>query len=201
MGLFGAAGATFGGSRNRNSGNGGGISSFANRGGGISGVIGNMFARIQNPNVQNPNVQNTPRMTGAQMLARIQNPNVQNPNVQNTPRMTGAQMLARIQNPNVQNTTQMQQTPINPNAFNTGLASQLFNQSNTNNGYVDPILSETPGVGTPIVQKKSSPIKQTMDSSVDPLTGQYIDPTMSQGLDPGTVDPMLDQDITSSPQF
>ena len=156
MGLFGAAGATFGGSRNRNSGNGGGISSFANRGGGISGVIGNMFARIKNPNVQNPNVQNT---------------------------------------------TQMQQTPINPNAFNTGLASQLFNQSNTNNGYVDPILSETPGVGTPIVQKKSSPIKQTMDSSVDPLTGQYIDPTMSQGLDPGTVDPMLDQDITSSPQF
>ena len=156
MGLFGAAGATFGGSRNRNSGNGGGISSFANRGGGISGVIGNMFARIQNPNVQNPNVQNT---------------------------------------------TQMQQTPINPNAFNTGLASQLFNQSNTNNGYVDPILSKTPGVGTPIVQKKSSPIKQTMDSSVDPLTGQYIDPTMSQGLDPGTVDPMLDQDITSSPQF
>ena len=156
MGLFGAAGATFGGSRNRNSGNGGGISSFANRGGGISGVIGNMFARIKNPNVQNPNVQNT---------------------------------------------TQMQQTPINPNAFNTGLASQLFNQSNTNNGYVDPILSKTPGVGTPIVQKKSSPIKQTMDSSVDPLTGQYIDPTMSQGLDPGTVDPMLDQDITSSPQF
>ena len=181
MGLFGAAGATFGGSRNRNSGNGGGISSFANRGGGISGVIGNMFARIKNPNVQNPNVQNTTQMTGAQMFARIKNPNVQNPNVQNT--------------------TQMQQTPINPNAFNTGLASQLFNQSNTNNGYVDPILSETPGVGTPIVQKKSSPIKQTMDSSVDPLTGQYIDPTMSQGLDPGTVDPMLDQDITSSPQF
>ena len=40
-----------------------------------------------------------------------------------------------------------------------------------------------------------------MDSSVDPLTGQYIDPTMTQDMNPGTVDPMLDQDLTSSPQY
>lgn len=39
------------------------------------------------------------------------------------------------------------------------------------------------------------------NSNVDPLTGQYIDPTSSQGMNPGTVDPMSDQDLTSSPQY
>ena len=39
------------------------------------------------------------------------------------------------------------------------------------------------------------------NSNVDPLTGQYIDPTSSQGMNPGTVNPMLDQDLTSSPQY
>ena len=62
MGLFGAAGAALGGSSNRNSRNGGGISSFANSGGGISGVIGNMFRA----NMQNSNVQNATQMTGTQ---------------------------------------------------------------------------------------------------------------------------------------
>lgn len=110
--------------------------------------------------------------------------------------MLGSIMRGR----NVANQNQLSSTAINPSAFNTGTVSQLFN-SNTTNGYVDPVLSGTPGVGTPIVQKKSSPLKQTMDGSVDPLTGQYIDPTMSQGLDPGTVDPMLDQDATSLTQY
>ena len=110
--------------------------------------------------------------------------------------MLGSIMRGR----NIANQNQLTSTPINPNAFNTSTTGQVF-QSSPTNGYVDPILSETPGVGTPIVQKKSSPLKQTMDSSVDPLTGQYIDPTMSQGLDPGTVDPMLDQEDTSLTQY
>jgi hypothetical protein len=38
-------------------------------------------------------------------------------------------------------------------------------------------------------------------SNTDPMTGQYIDPTKSQGMNPGTVDPMLDQNLTSSPQY
>lgn len=101
---------------------------------------------------------------------------------------------------NAANQNQLTSTPINPNVFDTGTTGQLFN-SNAVNGYVDPILSKTPGVGTPIAQKKSSPLKQNMDTSVDPLTGQYIDPTMSQSLDPGTVDPMLGQEDTSLTQY
>ena len=112
----------------------------------------------------------------------------------------GGMFRSIMQGRNAANQNQLASTTINPSAFNTGTVSQLFN-SNTTNGYVDPVLSGTPGVGTPIVQKKSSPLKQTMDGSVDPLTGQYIDPTMSQDLNPGTVDPMLDQDLTSLPQY
>lgn len=116
------------------------------------------------------------------------------------PGSPGGMFRSIMRGRNAGNQNQLASTTINPSAFNTGTVSQLFN-SNTTNGYVDPILSETPGVGTPIVQKKSSPLKQTMDGSVDPLTGQYIDPTMSQGLDPGTVDPMLDQEGTSLTQY
>jgi len=105
---------------------------------------------------------------------------------------------------NVANQNQLTSTAINPNAFNTGTVGQVF-QSSPTNGYVDPILSQTQAnpnwTGTPLTQKKSSPLKQDMNSSVDPLTGQPIDPTMSQDLNPGTVDPMLDQDLTSSPQY
>lgn len=114
--------------------------------------------------------------------------------------MLGSIMRGR----NVANQNQLTSTPINPNAFNTGTTGQVF-QSSPTNGYVDPILSQTQAnpnwTGTPLTQKKSSPLKQTMDDSVDPLTGQYIDPTMSQGLDPGTVDPMLDQEDTSLTQY
>ena len=116
------------------------------------------------------------------------------------PGSPGGMFRSMMQGRNAANQNQLASTTINPSAFNTGTVSQLFN-SNTTNGYVDPVLSGTQGVGTPIVQKKSSPLKQTMDSSVDPLTGQYIDPTMSQGLDPGTVDPMLDQEDTSLTQY
>ena len=116
------------------------------------------------------------------------------------PGSPGGMFRSMMQGRNATNQNQLASTTINPSAFNTGTVSQLFN-SNTTNGYVDPVLSGTPGVGTPIVQKKSSPLKQTMDGSVDPLTGQYIDPTMSQDLNPGTVDPMLDQDLTSLPQY
>ena len=116
------------------------------------------------------------------------------------PGSPGGMFRSMMQGRNAANQNQLASTTINPSAFNTGTVSQLFN-SNTTNGYVDPVLSGTQGVGTPIVQKKSSPIKQTIDDSVDPLTGQYIDPTMSQGLDPGTVDPMLDQEGTSLTQY
>lgn len=114
-------------------------------------------------------------------------------------------MFAKImRGRNVANQNQLTSTAINPNAFNTGTVGQVF-QSSPTNGYVDPILSQTQAnpnwTGTPLTQKKSSPLKQDMNNSVDPLTGQPIDPTMSQDLNPGTVDPMLDQDLTSSPQY
>lgn len=105
---------------------------------------------------------------------------------------------------NTANQNQLTSTAINPNAFNTGTVGQVF-QSSPTNGYVDPILSQTKAnpnwTGTPIMQKKSSPLKQSIEDSMDPLTGQYIDPTLSQGLNPGTVDPMLDQDTTSLTQY
>lgn len=103
--------------------------------------------------------------------------------------MVGSIMQGR----NIANQNQLTPTAINPNAFNTGTVGQVF-QSSPTNGYVDPILSQTQAnpnlTGTPIIQKKSSPIKQTIDSSVDPLTGQFIDPTVGQGINPDVVDPV-----------
>jgi hypothetical protein len=108
------------------------------------------------------------------------------------PGVPGGMFAKIMRGRNVANQNQLTSTAINPGAFNTNVTGQLFNQN-----YVDPVLSGN----TPLTQKKSSPLKQDMNNSVDPLTGQYIDPTMSQDLNPGTVDPMLDQDLTSSPQY
>jgi len=107
---------------------------------------------------------------------------------QNQPQQSGiGSMFSSImRGRNIGNQNQLTSTSINPGAFNTGTVGQLFNQN-----YVDPVLA----------QKKSSPLTQVMDNSVDPLTGQYIDPTLSQNLNPGTVDPTLDQDLTSLPQY
>ena len=120
------------------------------------------------------------------------------------PGSPGSMFRSVMRGRNAANQNQLTSTPINPNAFNTATTGQVF-QSSPTNGYVDPILSQTQAnpnwTGTPLTQKKSSPLKQTMDGSVDPLTGQYIDPTMSQDLNPGTVDPMLDQEDTSLTQY
>jgi len=103
--------------------------------------------------------------------------------------ITNNNMIGR----NSTNVNQLQSTAINPKAFNTTVAGQLFNQN-----YVDPSLS----ANTPLTQKQNTPLKQVMDNSnMDPLTGQYIDPTLSQGTNPGTVNPMEVQNLQASTQY
>ena len=158
---------------------------------GLFGNIGGMAAAVMNR--RNTNQQ--PRQGGIGNALRAAQNNMavmgMGPVVsQNQPQPGGmsGMFASMMRGRNVANQNQLTSTAINPNAFNTGTVGQVF-QSNLN------------PVGIPIMQKKSSPLKQVMDGSVDPLTGQYIDPTLDQGMNPGTVDPMLNQDITSLPQY
>lgn len=166
------------------------------------GTIGGVFGAARNAamNRINTNQQSQPGRIGGMFSAARAAAAAAGGNQGAVPGSPGGIFRSIMQGRNAANQNQLASTTINPSAFNTGTVSQLFN-SNTTNGYVDPILSETPGIATPIMQKKSSPLKQVMDGSVDPLTGQYIDPTLDQGMNPGTVDPMLDQGDTSLTQY
>ena len=161
MGLFGAAGAALGGSRNRNSGNGSGISSFANRGGGISGVIGNMLqARMQNPNVQN-----TTQMTGAQ------NPGVNSSSIANSGSLLG----------NIAQQTGIGSNNISAPASNgngiIGNMAQAYSQNRSNgagNQTGEAILT-----GTPASEINAQiPVGQGPIGAVDPAAS--VDPSQVQ---------------------